>query len=116
MKIEPTRRRFGALLGTIPLLWLTGARTALARQTDHQVSIRKFVFKPAELVITVGDRVTWTNLDIAPHTATEFSEGLWDTGELSRNDTNTIVFNEPGSFTYYCVFHPHMKGVIQVNE
>ena len=116
MNTAPTRRWFGALLGATPLLWTPLARSELAGQVTHTVTIRGFAFQPADLMIAVGDRVTWINTDIAPHTATELEEHLWDTGELGQNDTGSVTFHQPGPNPYFCVFHPNMRGVVRVVE
>jgi plastocyanin len=55
----------------------------------------------------------WTNADFVPHTATA-SDGAWDTKSLDANATSRQVASSPGRHAYYCVFHPNMKGVIEV--
>jgi len=42
------------------------------------------------LSVQIGDRVTWTNLDIVPHTATT-TDGSWDGGEFGLNESVEIV-------------------------
>ena len=112
MSVLITRRRFGALVGAIPVLPLASA-SASASPVTHEVAIRQFEFDPAELVIAADDRVKWTNLDFAPHTATAV-DGEWDTGGLEKRDAATITFDATGEFAYFCAFHPHMKGTIVV--
>lgn len=109
-----SRRKFGAVLGAAPLTLLAGALGASAGAASHQISIRKFKFAPEKLEVSVGDEVIWTNLDIAPHTATEQEMLDWDTGPLERKEKAAVVFDKPGVYAYFCVFHPHMKGVIVV--
>ena len=60
-----------------------------------------------------GTEVTWTNSDDATHTATA-DDGSFDTGDLDKGDSKTVTFDEPGSFTYYCRFHPFMKATVEV--
>ena len=109
-----TRRRFGALLGAIPLASLPGTKAVPAGSRTHEISIHRFKFEPAELTIRAGDQVVWTNQDIAPHTATELDAHLWDTGKLTRNQSGAITLDEPGTYPYFCVFHPRMRGVVRV--
>lgn len=109
-----SRRRFSALLGAIPLFPIALANKALAEAKTHYVAIRKFEFEPAEITVVVGDIVEWTNEDIAPHTATEFEDTDWDTGELSKGQAGAVTFSTPGESEYFCVFHPHMRGRILV--
>ncbi|MBG6178600.1 plastocyanin [Labrenzia sp. EL_208] len=103
-----TRREFGVLV--------CAALTTSARASDGpQIIIKRFKFDPPELAIIPGTVVMWTNLDAAPHTATDQSEE-WDTGELKKGETGSIVFETEGSFEYFCRFHPNMRAKIVVRE
>jgi plastocyanin len=57
--------------------------------------------------------VTWTNQDFAPHTATA-DDGSFDTGRLDQGETGSVTFDQPGTYTYTCTFHPNMKGTVVV--
>ncbi|MEM7191121.1 MAG: cupredoxin domain-containing protein [Pseudomonadota bacterium] len=83
--------------------------------TKHIVKITGFSFEPAELTVAPGDSVTWTNRDIAPHTATAF-DGSWDTGTLEKDQSATLVINEDFAGEYFCVHHPTMKAEITVRD
>jgi len=65
-------------------------------------------------VINVGDTVTWTNNDKAPHTATS-NTGVWDSGILNNGQMFSFQFMNPGVFPYFCGIHAGMKGTITVN-
>ncbi len=80
---------------------------------DHEVLIEDFEFKPATLQISVGDTVTWINMDSAPHTATSNDEGF-DSGSLSKGESFSFTFEEEEIFDYICTFHPYMEGEITV--
>lgn len=81
--------------------------------TVHKVEIKSFVFVPQKLDIRVGDTVEWTNTDLAPHTATEVNKS-WDTGGLRNGATGRITFMASGTMSYFCIYHPHMKGSVIV--
>ena len=85
---------------------------AEAPQT-HEVSIKALKFKPKNIKVKVGDTIRWTNEDIAPHTATAL-EASWDTGEMLKGDSRTVTVTEGMETKYFCVFHPHMKGAIEL--
>lgn len=103
-----TRRTFGgALIGAATL------PAAAVAEATHRVAIREFAFDPAVIEIAAGESVTWTNGDLAPHTATA-AEGAWDTGALGRGEEATIRFATPGRYAYVCAFHPHMTGQVIV--
>ncbi|SES86721.1 Plastocyanin [Methanococcoides vulcani] len=78
---------------------------------DHEVLIEDFKFKPTKLQISVGDTVTWINMDSAAHTATSNDEEF-DSGSLSKGESFSFTFAEVGTFDYICTFHPYMEGKI----
>lgn len=79
--------------------------------TEHTVRIRNFLFHANTLTISVGDTVTWRNLDSVHHTATGSS---FDSGRLARGESYSVTFTEPGTYSYQCTPHPHMRGRIVV--
>lgn len=78
------------------------------------IDIVEFAFSPAELTVSVGDTVTWTNLDNAAHTATASVPGTISSGDLKTDDAYEYTFEEGGSFQYICAYHPFMTGTITV--
>jgi amicyanin len=81
--------------------------------TSHTVEIADFAFMPQVLTIQVGDTVTWTNLDQVEHTATS-TAGDFDSGLLGQNESYSVTFTEPGTYSYLCTPHPSMTGQIVV--
>jgi plastocyanin len=77
------------------------------------VEIKSFAFNPASITVPAGTTVTWTNQDLAPHTATA-DDGSFDTGRLEQGQSGTVTFDKPGTYTYTCTFHPNMKGTVVV--
>ena len=111
-----SRRQVGRAAAGAALAVLGGVRVpARAKSTTHHIAIRRFAFDPATLTVRPGDRVEWTNHDIAPHTATD-RDGVWDTGELARGESGSLELLEPGPVAYFCAFHPHMTGRITVTS
>lgn len=74
------------------------------------VTIKDFAFSPAALEIAVGDSVTWTNEDSAPHTVT--GDGGIDSGNLAQGKSFTHTFESAGAFAYRCSIHPNMTGTV----
>ena len=91
-----------------------GAQTAPFHQSAVAVLIQGFSFEPSTLTVAVGTAVTWTNHDAEPHTATSRTAGVFDTGPLPQNQSEAVVFNEAGTFNYFCAIHPDMEGTIIV--
>ena len=81
----------------------------------HEIEIASFRFHPAVIQARVGDTIRWINKDLAPHTATANEFG-WDTGELGQGEAAEVPVNAGMEPSYFCVFHPHMKGKIKVIE
>ncbi len=77
------------------------------------VTIKNFQFTPGTSSVHVGDTITWTNRDIAPHTATA-KDGSFDTGTINKNKSGSHTFTKAGTFPYICSIHPNMKGTVTV--
>jgi plastocyanin len=85
---------------------------ALTPVNSVPVTINNFSFSPADLTVTKGTTVVWTNQDTPPHTIT--SAGLFDSGNISTGGTFSYTFKEAGTFNYNCTIHPSMKGSVTV--
>ncbi len=72
-------------------------------------------FDPHTLTVTVGDRITWINKDLVPHTATAASDGqTFDSRSIASNASWTLVADNAGRYAYVCAFHPTMTGTLTV--
>jgi len=107
------RRIGGALAGAVVAGALGGAAAEGPRV--HEIAIDGFRFSQQATTIRPGDRVRWTNRDLAPHTATGAGVA-WDTGALGRGAAAEVTFPRPGRFAYFCAYHPGMTGEIVVAE
>ena len=92
---------------------LTTTSLQASGATIHDIAIRAFSFDPPFVQARVGDRIRWTNHDLAPHTATADEFG-WDTEEISQGATGEITVSEDMETSYFCAFHPHMTGRIEI--
>ena len=70
-------------------------------------------FSESTITISLGDMITWTNQDSAPHSATA-DNGEFDSGTLNNGDTFTFIFNTAGTYTYHCAIHNGMTATIIV--
>lgn len=77
------------------------------------VTIQNYAFSPATLTVNVGDKVTWTNMDSAPHSATA-DNNSFDTGVLENGQSGSVTFTKAGTYTYHCSVHPMMKATVIV--
>lgn len=78
------------------------------------VTISDYTYEPAELTVPVGTKVSFTNEDSTPHTATSKMSGAFESGSIDTDQTRAITLEDAGTFAYYCAFHPFMKGTITV--
>src|SRR5215208_6486657 len=88
--------------------------------TAHQdavfdVSVVDFAFEPGTVSVPAGATVTWTNTGSRPHTVTA-DDGSFDSGRLDPGEQVSETFEQPGTFSYHCGFHPEMQGSIVVTE
>lgn len=90
-----------------------GAACAVApagAATDVTVAIKDFAYAPEPVAASVGDVITWTNEDSAPHSAT-LEDDSCGTPTLARGSSGSLVFGAAGTYTYKCIVHPgQMKG------
>ena len=78
------------------------------------VTIKDYTYKPASITVPVGTTVKFTNQDSTPHTATSKQPGVFESGSIDTGKTGEITLKKAGTFAYYCLFHPFMKGTIVV--
>ncbi len=78
------------------------------------IDIQGMAFQPASVTVKAGAKVTWVNRDGAPHTVTSMDSGPLASGTLNRGASYSMTFDDPGTYTYYCKFHPNMRASIIV--
>src|SRR5215211_3287311 len=88
---------------------------AAHQEAATAVQVVDFAFDPGTLTVPAGATVTWTNAGSRPHTVTA-DDGSFDSGRLDPGEQFSQVFEQPGTFTYHCGFHPEMQGSIVVTE
>jgi plastocyanin len=89
------------------------AAPSLPSPARHAIAIRGFEFQPGADTVHVGDRVTWTNDDLVPHTATGMPAGF-DSGSIAAAGSWGYVARRKGTIHYTCRFHPTMRGTLVV--
>jgi len=113
------------MLGLAAALVAMGPAPALTTEEDHVVQISDKSFQPDKLMIKVGERVTWKNVDTSDHTVTDIgrpsepgfqSRNEFDSGVLKPGQTWSYTFTKEGNFQYHCTIHPKMIGVVVVSQ
>lgn len=95
------------LTGTAP-----GAKPA--PKSGLVVAISEFLFGPEKVEAKVGQPITWSNTDDSPHQVTITGPNGRRSGIMLKGQSETLAFNEPGTYAYICGLHPNMKGTIEV--
>ena len=92
----------------------------VVRAADSQITITQpsdamsLRYEPSSLTVTAGTTVTWVNNGSTSITVTS-PDGLFDSESISAGGSFSYTFDTPGTFRYFCVPYPHMKGVITVS-
>ena len=82
---------------------------------EAPVDIVNFEFKPQKVVVKSGTKVTWANQDTTIHDIKDTSPLNTPPGkELSKADTFSITYAQPGTYSYICGIHQYMTGSVEV--
>jgi len=79
------------------------------------VDIANFAFAPKDIQAKVGQKITFTNQDSTPHTATATAGAKFDSGQLDQGKSFTYTAKKAGTIQFVCSFHPNMTGTITVS-
>jgi plastocyanin len=90
----------------------SGSSTGSGSTPALTITEQNFQFNPPSIAAKVGDTVTFTNNDSAPHNVKIDGQEL---GTQNQGESRTWKATKTGSFPYSCTIHPSMTGVITVN-
>ena len=82
----------------------------------YEVAIVGMQFVPAELSVSIGDTIVWTNQDVLPHTVTSGipSPIAFDSKEIASHREWRMTASAPGEYAYTCAYHPTMRAKLVV--
>ena len=80
-----------------------------------QISISGKAYIPAQIRVSRGTTVVWTNDDSMSHTVSSTDSPPWGSGEILPGGTFQYTFDNPGLYSYFCVLHPEMLGAVMVS-
>jgi plastocyanin len=105
---------WGTAIAVLVLAGIAAFSTGVpAAGQSHVVVVENVQFSPPSLTVKSGQRITWVNKDLFPHTATA-DDKAFDSKAIPPNAAWTWVAGKPGTYTYACTFHPTMKATITV--
>ena len=108
-----------AMKGTITVLDTGGTSAAPAVSStaprDVKVDMGDLFFKPPQVSVAPGGKITWTNQGSAPHNA-KFDDVDLSTAILQHGQSASLTApDKPGSYSYLCTVHPaKMRAVVVV--
>jgi plastocyanin len=111
-----TWRGFAALALSLTILVglpgdaLAGDSQVTIVQPSDSMSLR---YDPSSLTVSSGSTVTWVNNGSTAITVTS-PDGLFDSDSVAAGGSFSYTFDTPGTYRYFCVPYPHMKGTITV--
>ena len=108
---EPTP----AAAASTPAATTTPEAPATPKPAAASVAIADFAFAPKAIEAKVGQKITWTNDDAAPHTVTAKTGGDVDSGTLAQGASFSFTPTKAGTIEYFCAIHPSMVGTIDVS-
>jgi plastocyanin len=100
-----------AILVSLPSDALAGDTQVTIVQPSDAMSLR---YDPSSVTVSAGSTVTWVNNGSTTVTITS-PDGLFDSESVAAGGSFSYTFDTPGTFRYFCVPYPHMKGVITVS-
>jgi plastocyanin len=101
------------VLATLPVLPLYNVYPI--RAADLSIQIADYKFTPGTTNIIAGSTITWTNTDKDTHNVAIDQGPEWYTSPvLKQGETARFTFTKPGTYHYYCEWHPTMQAQIVV--
>ena len=92
-------------------------RSPASAAATRTIRIVNFTYQPDPVAVKVGRRIAIVNADRAPHTITQAgAKPAFDSGTVVGGKRGSVTFSRPGTFKYYCQFHPTMKGTVTVTR
>ena len=83
------------------------------QQAGTVITIKDFIYSPADLAAKVGEAITITNDDGFAHTVTA-KDGTFDL-DVPANGNVTLKVSKAGAFPYTCTYHPGQHNPATIN-
>lgn len=77
------------------------------------IDVRSLRYAKGTVEVVAGTTIEWRNRDPLAHTVTS-DDGAFDSGNIQPEAGWSHTFATPGTYTYHCTPHPHMKATVVV--
>lgn len=95
-----------------------GETVVAQSQTATSVTVKLFQYQPGRIQVKAGTKVTWVNEDEIFHTITAGEPakkgGGFNAPLDGKGKSFSFTFSQPGTYSYHCDRHEHMRGAIEV--
>ena len=72
-------------------------------------------FAPSNITVAVNATITWTNQDRGVvHNVVSTGSASFGSGDINPGTSWSFTFTRPGTYSYFCSYHPWMIGTITV--
>jgi plastocyanin len=97
------------------VIFVSDQPLAAGARPDASLAQNHTQFDPQVLVVPVGTKVQFPNLDAVEHNVFSRSpHATFDLGRYGRGGSKSVVFDQPGVVDIYCNVHPSMIGHVVV--
>jgi plastocyanin len=100
------------LLGVAACMALSTTAASAAEPRQYTVSMAQMRYNALPADLKVGDTIVWVNKDTVPHTITAKDKSFDLRVDPGKQATQTM--DKAGTFAFYCIYHPAMRGTLKV--
>lgn len=84
--------------------------------TTISADVALFAWTPSTIEAKVGDVITWTNADSAPHGLVTEDRSCRTASNMGRGQSRSLQFSVAGEYPFRCTVHPDMTGTLIITE
>ncbi len=92
----------------------TNPGTTVTPTVTTSVAMTGFAFTPADIQVSPGAVVTWTNNDAVNHNVTFTSTVVGAVANFSAGARTITMPTTTGTYAYHCTIHGAMTGTVKV--
>ena len=110
----------GSVYRFVPPEELTSGEEDQGPAEEITIIMQNNTYQRSEITIPAGTTVTWENEDSYVHNVISGTRGdptgMIESPDIQGGGTFSYIFEEPGTYEYYCAYHPGMSATITVTE